>query len=90
MSETKTIEEKKLQIKSLLNQINEFEINISMFPEIKIFHQIIKKYIYENIPSSGKIHLDVINRDLVYILPNAKHIICSVNLKYCKDKTNIK
>ena len=82
-------EERKYQVKNLLNQINNFDIKPDMFPEIKEFHKICFDYINNGLSQNGKIHLEVVNRDLVYILPNAKHINASITLKYKKYNDNI-
>jgi hypothetical protein len=81
----KSVDNRKYQVKNLLLQLNQFDIKPNMFPELKEFHLACKDYIQNGIPKSGKIYLEVVKRELQYILPISEHINASINLK-CKDK----
>tara|TARA_Y100000389_G_scaffold205137_1_gene263886 strand:+ start:13349 stop:13603 length:255 start_codon:yes stop_codon:yes gene_type:complete len=83
MKEIKDENERKYQVKNLLIQLNQFNIQKNIFPELKDFHEACKDYVQNGNARSGKIYLEVVKRDLEYILPMSKHVDAKINLK-CK------
>ena len=80
----KSKEERSNEVKTLITELNKFGLSPS-FPNIKEFYKICKEYVNEGGSYSGKLKLLGLKRVLEYNLVKAKHLNCTLNLKYNKS-----
>jgi len=81
----KTKEERELEVKNLLHQLNELGINISI-PGMLEFLKHTQAFIKDGTFWQGKIPLKGTNRVLVGFLTNRLNNVSDVTLKYVKEE----
>eukprot|EP00960_Hanusia_phi_P053852 762478-Hanusia_phi.AAC.3 len=85
----KDIDERKNEVKNVMNKLNELElshglkINVKLFPELAQFYKICQEYIKTGERFVGSIMMPLIGRELCYEMPREKTRNVKVALK-CK------
>lgn len=80
----KSITDRIEEVKLIYEKLTSLGLNTGICPDIQEFKDIANVFVKEGLSSSGKINLQDIDRELIYIFSNKSHIISSVILKYIK------
>lgn len=81
MKTLKSKEEKQAEVKQVIQQVQSLGLDPS-HPSIKQLYVLLRQFINDDIPSSGKLSLPEFDRVLVYHLPQSQGKPISVQLKF--------